>query len=167
MTITTSPGRPQPRQTIDEYRRQRAALDASKAQLLANGEVVTIDAPAATAASLEQLQAGWERHRARTVAFHEAQGQKEQEELETQFYSGALDVVAFRTATKQREAKTAQAVTEAQAMGGVRCREAEDAAHAAGTEAVARVWLQVLKHGQQQLEQAQRAQDSHVKESAS
>ncbi len=167
MAMTTSPGRPQPRLTVDEYRRQRAALDASKAQLLANGEVVTIDPPAAAAASLEQLQADWERLRARTVAFHEAQGKKEQEALEAEFYAGTMDVVSFRTATKQREAKTAQAVTEAQAMGGVRYREAEDAAHAAATEAVARVWLQVLKHGQQQLEQAQRAQDSHVKERAS
>jgi len=166
MTITTSPGRPQPRQTIDEYRRQRAALDASKAQLLANGEVISLDAPAATAAALEQLLADWERLRARTVAFHEAQGQKEQEALEGQFYAGTVDIVLFRQRTKEREARTATAVTAARVLGGVRYREAEDAAHAAGTEAVARVWQQVLQHGQQQLEQAQRAQDSHDKERA-
>lgn len=42
-------------------------------------------------------------------------------------------------------------------MGGVRYREAEDAAHAAGTEVVARVWAQVLQHGQAQLAQADQA----------
>jgi len=156
MTMTTT-GRPQPRPTVDEYRRQRAALDTAKAQLLSNGEVVAIDPPAATAAALEQLQADWERLRARVVAAHEAQGQTEQEALEAEFYAGTVDVLAHRTATKQREAKTAQAVTEAQALGGGRYREAEDAAHAAGTQAVARVWAQVLQHGQAQLAQADQA----------
>ncbi len=165
MTMTT--GRPQPRQTVEQYRVARAALDTAKAQLLANGEVVSIDASAATATALEKLQTDWEGLRIRMVTAHEAQGQKEQEALEAQFYSGALDVVGFRTATKQREAKTAQAVAQAQAMGGVARVAGEDAAHAAATEAVARVWLQVLQHGQAQLAQAQRAQDVQDKENAS
>jgi len=165
MTITT-PGRSQPRPTIAEYRRRRDELDQALSQLLAAGEVVSIAPPAATAAPLEQLQADWERLRARTVAFHEAQGKKEQEALEAEFYAGTVDVVAHRTATKAREARTSQAVAQAQAIGGVARAAGEDAAHAAGTEAVARVWLQVLQHGQQQLEQAQRAQDSHDKENA-
>jgi len=165
MTMTTT-GRPQPRQTIEQYRAARASLDTAKAQLLSNGEVVAIDAPAATATSLEKLQADGESLRIRMVAAHEAQGKKEQEALEAQFYAGTVDVVAFRTATKAREAKTAQAVTEAQAMGGVDRAAGEDAAHAAATEAVSKVWQQVLQHGQQQLEQAQRAQDSHDKENA-
>jgi len=162
----TTAGRPQPRLTVDEYRRQRAALELAKAQLLANGEVVAIDPPAATAAALEQLQTDWERLRTRVVAAHEAQGQTEQEALEAEFYTGAADVVEFRAATKQREARTAQAVTEAQAMGGVARAAGEDAAHAAATEAVARVWQQVLQHGQAQLAQAQRAQDVQDKENA-
>lgn len=100
------------------------------------------------------------------MAAHEAQGQTEQEALEAEFYTGAADVVEFRAATKQREARTAQAVTEAQAMGGVARAADKDAAHAAATEAVARVWQQVLQHGQAQLAQAQRAQDVQDKENA-
>lgn len=111
MTMTT--GHPQPRQTVEQYRAARATLDTAKAQILANGEVVAIDAPAATAAALEQLQTDWERLRARAVAAQETQGQREKEALEAEFYAGAMDVVAFRTATKQREARTAQAVTQA------------------------------------------------------
>ncbi len=164
---TTTPGRSQPRPTIAEYRRRRDELDQALSQLVAAGEVVAVDPPAATAAALTQLQTDWERHRARMVAAHEAQGKKEQERLEAEFYAGTVDVVAHRKATKAREAKTAQAVTEAQALGGVARASGEDAAHAAATEAVARVWQQVLQHGQQQLEQAQRAQDSHDKENAS
>jgi len=162
MTMTT--GRPQPRQTVDEYRWQRAALDTAKAQLLANGEVVAIDPPAATAAALEQLQADWERLRAHMVAALEALGQTEQEALEAQFYAGAVDVLTYRQQAKAREARTAQAVAHAAALGGVQRAAAEDAAHAAGTEAVTRVWAQVLKHGQAQLAQAQRVQDIHDKE---
>jgi len=166
MTMMT-PGRSQPRPTIAEYRRRRAELDQALSQLLAAGEVVSIAPPAATAAALTQLQADWERHRARTVAAHEAQGKKEQEALEAQFFSSTVDVLTYRQQTKQREQRTATAVTAAQGLGGVARAAGEDAAHAAATEAVARVWLQVLKHGQQQLEQAQRAQDVHDKERAS
>lgn len=161
-----TPGRSQPRPTIEQYKRRRAELDQAKAEMQAAGEVVAIDPPAATAAALTQLQGDWERHRSRMVAAHEAQGKKEQDAYEAQFYAGTLDVVAFRTVTKEREARTAEAVDQAKAAGGVRFREAEDAAHAAGTEAVARVWQQVLHHGQAQLEQAQRAQDVQEKENA-
>jgi len=140
----------------------------ARIELQASGEIVDITPPADVAADLARLQGSWAALRTRREAAAQQQGEARQAALEQQFHAAALDVITYRRLCREQAAQTAGEI--AAVCAGADCRRPleamHDAAFTAAQGAAARVWAQVLRHSTAQLEQAQRAQDSHDKENA-